>query len=124
MTAVDPAAAGRASELREVLTRASYEYYVLDRPTLSDAEYDRLFGELRRLESTYPELQTPDSPTLRIGATPASKLEKTLHLAPMLSLDNAFSLEELEGGRRVTRESRLRYAPAVTSPSQRSTASQ
>ena len=87
--------ARRAEELREVLHRASHEYYILDRPTLTDPEYDRLFRELRELEREHPELRTPDSPTLRVGAEPASRLEKTRHLAPMLSLDNAFNLDEL-----------------------------
>jgi len=91
-----PELAARAAELRETLERASHEYYVLDAPTLSDAEYDRLFHELKRLEEAHPELRTADSPTQRVGAEPASKLEKTEHLAPMLSLDNAFSPEELE----------------------------
>lgn len=88
--------AARAAHLREALERANHEYYVLDAPTLSDQEYDRLFRELRDLERDHPELRTPDSPTQRVGAEPASKLEKTEHLAPMLSLDNAFSPEELE----------------------------
>ena len=88
-------AARRAAELRHVLNEASYEYYVLDRPTLSDAEYDRLFRELRQIETAHPELVTPDSPTQRVGAEPASQLEKVRHLAPMLSLDNAFDFEEL-----------------------------
>lgn len=96
MNAGDAPAAARAAELRELLTRANYEYYVLDRPTLSDPEYDRLFRELRALEEADPSLVTPDSPTHRVGSTPASRLEKTTHLAPMLSLDNAFSFEELE----------------------------
>ncbi|HVG45848.1 MAG TPA: NAD-dependent DNA ligase LigA, partial [Longimicrobium sp.] len=91
-----PELAARAAELRESLERASHEYYVLDAPTLSDAEYDRLFHELKRLEEAHPELRTADSPTQRVGAEPASKLEKTEHLAPMLSLDNAFGPEELE----------------------------
>ncbi|HEX8692334.1 MAG TPA: NAD-dependent DNA ligase LigA [Longimicrobium sp.] len=91
-----PELAARAAELRERLERANHEYYVLDAPTLSDAEYDRLFRELREIEAAHPELRTPDSPTLRVGAEPASKLEKTEHLAPMLSLDNAFSPEELQ----------------------------
>lgn len=86
----------RAAELRSILERANYEYYVLDKPALSDPEYDRLLRELRELERAHPELQTPDSPTLRVGAEPASRLEKTTHLAPMLSLDNAFSFAELE----------------------------
>jgi DNA ligase (NAD+) len=88
-------AAARAAELREQIEQANYEYYVLDAPTRSDAEWDRLFHELKRLEEAHPELRTADSPTQRVGAEPASRLEKTEHLAPMLSLDNAFSPEEL-----------------------------
>ena len=87
--------AARAAELREIIERANHEYYVLDNATLSDAEYDRLFRELREIEAAHPELRTPDSPTQRVGAEPASKLEKVEHLAPMLSLDNAFSPDEL-----------------------------
>jgi DNA ligase (NAD+) len=89
------APAARAAELREAVERANHEYYALDAPTLSDAEYDRLFRELREIEAAHPELRTADSPTLRVGAEPASRLEKTEHLAPMLSLDNAFGPEEL-----------------------------
>ena len=59
--------AARAAWLREALERASHEYYVFDRPSLSDAEYDRLFHELKALEHAHPELRTADSPTLRIG---------------------------------------------------------
>lgn len=91
-----PELAARAAELRETLERASHEYYVLDAPAMSDFEYDRLFRELKVLEEEHPELRTADSPTQRVGAEPASKLEKTEHLAPMLSLDNAFSPDELE----------------------------
>ncbi len=87
--------AARAAELREAIERANHEYYALDAPTLSDAEYDRLFRELREIEAAHPELRTPDSPTLRVGTEPASRLEKTEHLAPMLSLDNAFGDDEL-----------------------------
>ena len=87
--------AARAAELREAIERANHEYYVLDAPTLSDAAFDRLFRELRALEEAHPALRTPDSPTLRVGAEPASRLEKTEHLAPMLSLDNAFDADEL-----------------------------
>jgi DNA ligase (NAD+) len=89
----DPAA--RAAELRERLERASHEYYVLDRPTLSDAEYDRLFRELQAIEREHPELLAPDSPTRRVGAEPASALAKHTHLVPMLSLGNAFDEAEL-----------------------------
>ena len=88
--------AARAATLREKLERASHEYYVLDRPSLSDAEYDRLFRELQALEAEHPELRTPDSPTQRIGAAPQSALPKHSHLVPMLSLGNAFNEEELE----------------------------
>jgi DNA ligase (NAD+) len=87
--------AARAAALREILHRASYEYYVLDRPTLPDAEYDRLFRELQSLEDQHPELRTEDSPTRRVGAEPASELAKHQHLLPMLSLANAFDDEEL-----------------------------
>lgn len=86
----------RAAALREELERASHEYYVLDRPTLSDREYDQLFRELQALEREHPELRTDDSPTVRVGAEPASQLVKHQHLVPMLSLANAFNAEELE----------------------------
>src|SRR5512132_927759 len=85
----------RAAELRVVLTRASHEYYILDRPTISDAEYDRLFRELQELERNFPECIAPDSPTLRVGAEPQSQLAKHEHVRPMLSLANAFNDEEL-----------------------------
>src|SRR2546423_1651611 len=85
----------RAAELRVLLTRAAHEYYILDRPTLADAEYDKLFRELQELERIFPECVTPDSPTLRIGAEPQSQLAKHEHLRPMLSLSNAFDDEEL-----------------------------
>ncbi len=81
--------------MREILNRAAFEYYVLDRPTLPDSEYDRLFRELQALEQTHPELRTDDSPTLRVGAAPQSELAKHEHLVPMLSLANAFDDAEL-----------------------------
>ncbi len=86
----------RAAELRTKLERASYEYYVLDRPALSDAAYDHLFRELQTLEREHPELQSPDSPTRRVGAAPVSALPKHAHSVPMLSLANAFTNEELQ----------------------------
>ncbi|MBI4408195.1 MAG: NAD-dependent DNA ligase LigA [Gemmatimonadetes bacterium] len=89
------AAARRAAELRRGIEQANYEYYVLDAPTLSDADYDRLLRELKALEGAHPELVTPDSPTQRVGAEPASQLEKVRHLAPLYSLDNAFEADEL-----------------------------
>ncbi|MEO8576200.1 MAG: NAD-dependent DNA ligase LigA [Gemmatimonadales bacterium] len=89
----------RASQLREVLNRASHEYYVLDAPVLSDREYDALFRELQELESQHPDLRSPDSPTVRVGAPPQSSLEKTHHIVPMLSLGNAFDDNELAAWR-------------------------
>ncbi|MDP1889995.1 MAG: NAD-dependent DNA ligase LigA [Gemmatimonadaceae bacterium] len=91
------ATAARAAWLREALERASHEYYVLDRSSLSDAEYDRLFHELKALEQAHPELRTADSPTRRVGTdVGASHLAKYAHLVPMGSLSNAFSDEDLE----------------------------
>jgi len=86
----------RADELRSQIERANHAYYVLDAPEITDAEYDRLFRELQALEAAHPELLTPDSPTQRVGAPPASALVKYRHRRPMLSLANAFSDEELE----------------------------
>ena len=90
------ALAARASTLRELLERANHDYYVLDRPTLADREYDALFRELSGLEAAHPTLRTADSPTLRVGAEPQSQLAKHAHLVPMLSLGNAFDEAELE----------------------------
>ena len=87
--------AARAEDLRQRLERASYEYHVLDQPTISDREYDQLYRELVELEEAHPTLRTPDSPTQRVGAEPVSQLEKHTHLVPMLSLANAFNEEEL-----------------------------
>lgn len=86
----------RAAELRRLLERANHAYYVLDRPEMSDAEYDRLFRELQALEAAHPALRTPDSPTQRIGAEPSAAFRKHRHTVPMLSLANAFSDEELD----------------------------
>src|SRR5207253_10625556 len=94
--------APRVEELRKQLREANYRYYVLDAPTLSDAEYDRLFRELQKLEDDHPELRTGDSPTQRVGAQPSSKFAKVRHRRPMMSLANAMSDEELvEFGARV-----------------------
>jgi len=89
------AAAARAAELRRLIERANHGYYVLDKPEISDAEYDRLFRELQELEAKHPELRTPDSPTHRVGAPPAAGFKKHRHLVPMLSLANAFNEAEL-----------------------------
>jgi DNA ligase (NAD+) len=84
-----------AAELRRQLERASYQYYVLDQPEISDREYDVLFRRLQELEDAHPELRTPDSPTQRVGALPATQFQKHEHIVPMLSLANAFNDEEL-----------------------------
>ena len=86
----------RVEELREQLNHHAYRYHVLDEPEISDAEYDELMNELKTLEERFPELVTPDSPTQRVGATPADLFAPVEHRSPMLSLDNAFSREELE----------------------------
>ena len=85
----------RAGELRRELAEHNHRYYVLDDPVIGDDAYDALLDELRRIEAEHPELLTPDSPTQRVGAEPVSKLEKVRHPAPMLSLANARSEEEL-----------------------------
>ena len=85
----------RAAELRALLHQASHDYHVLDRPALSDADYDRAFRELQTIEREFPELRTSDSPTLRVGAEPASALAKHTHLVPMISLGNAFTEDDL-----------------------------
>ena len=87
--------AARAAELREQLKRHDYRYYVLDDPQVPDAEYDRLMGELRALEAAHPELVTPDSPTQRVSGTPSAAFGEVVHRVPMLSLDNAFSDEDV-----------------------------
>ena len=95
----------RVEELREQINHHNYRYHVLDDPEVSDAEYDELMGGLRGLEEEFPELITPDSPTQRVGGTPADLFAPAPHRAPMLSLDNAFSWEELKAwGKRVERQ--------------------
>lgn len=92
----------RVEELRELINRHEFLYYVKDAPEASDAEYDELVRELAGLEDAFPELITPDSPTQRVGGTPAELFAPVTHRAPMMSLDNAFSLEELRAwGERV-----------------------
>ena len=89
------AARERAAVLRQQIDQANHAYYVLDAPTIADAEYDQLFRELQSLEAEHPELRSPESPTLRVGATPSTSLAKHTHARPMLSLANAFTPEEL-----------------------------
>jgi len=85
----------RVAQLRELIQKYNYAYYVLDNPLVSDAQYDQLFRELQQLEVQYPELITPDSPTQRVGGEPLKSFRTVRHAMPMLSLDNAFSDEDI-----------------------------
>ena len=87
--------AEQVARLREQIERANNAYYINDAPEISDAEYDRLFRELQALEAANPDLQSPDSPTQRVGAITTGALPKVTHKRPMLSLANAFTAEEL-----------------------------
>lgn len=85
----------RIKELQEVLTQYGYEYYVLDKPTISDHEYDQLLRELISLENQFPQFITPDSPTQRVGGAVLEGFKKVEHRVPMLSLSNAFNEQDL-----------------------------
>ena len=91
----ETSAAKKIEKLRDELRRHEHLYYVLDAPEISDAEYDALMNELKKLEAAHPELVTQDSPTQRVGGKPAEGFKKAQHSRPMLSLDNAYSAEEL-----------------------------
>ena len=88
---VNPAIIKKVEDLRQALHRHNYRYYVLDDPEISDSEYDRIMQKLIELEAAYPDLSSPDSPTLRVGAPPLDKFETVAHSLPMLSLDNGFN---------------------------------
>ena len=90
-----PTPAARIADLRRQLEDANYRYYVLDEPSIPDAEYDRLLRELEALEAAHPDLISADSPTQRVGNAPAGKFAEVRHAIPMLSLGNAFSDEEV-----------------------------
>jgi DNA ligase (NAD+) len=99
---MDPAK--RAEELRGLIEYHSERYYLLDEPEISDAEFDALARELRALEEAHPELRTPDSPTQRVGGRASSAFAQVRHRQPMMSLDNAFSFDELVAwGKRMER---------------------
>lgn len=91
----DPSLARRVVDLREEIRAHDHRYHVLDAPTIPDAEYDRLFHELKRLEEAHPELASPDSPTRRVGAAAVGEFGSVRHARPMLSLGNAFSETEV-----------------------------
>ena len=99
-----PAIVKKIEALREKIRHHEYRYYVLDDPEISDADFDVLMNELKRLEAEYPELVTPDSPTQRVGGKPREGFVKAKHSSPMLSLDNAYSEEELRDWERRVHE--------------------
>ncbi|MCG8427701.1 MAG: NAD-dependent DNA ligase LigA [Chromatiales bacterium] len=86
----------RVAELREEIDYHNYQYYVLDHPQIPDSEYDKLMRELQRFEREYPDLVTPESPTQRVGGKPLDGFDEVTHRVPMLSLDNAFSEEDMQ----------------------------
>ena len=86
----------QVARLRQTVTRHNYLYHTLDVSEVSDAEFDRQFGELKALEVKYPELVTDDSPTQRIGAVPLDAFDQVVHEMPMLSLDNAFGKADMQ----------------------------
>ncbi|RFC35174.1 MAG: DNA ligase (NAD+) [Candidatus Nitrotoga sp. LAW] len=94
----------RIAHLRGEIERHNYQYYTLDAPLITDAEFDAMFRELQTLETQYPSLATPDSPTQRIGATPLPSFAKVVHRSPMLSLNNAFNEDEVRAFDARTRE--------------------
>ena len=93
---VSPATIKRINKLKELIREHDYRYYVLDDPSIPDADYDELFQELKAFEAQHPEIITSDSPTQRVGGMPTKSFTSVKHLSPMLSLDNAFSTDELE----------------------------
>ena len=99
-----PAIQKKLEALREKIRHHEYRYYVLDDPQMSDADFDKLMNELKRLEAEHPELITPDSPTQRVGGKPREGFVKAKHSSPMLSLDNAYSEEELRDWERRVHE--------------------
>ena len=100
---VDINVSQRMAELRKELNYHNHRYYVLDDPVISDGQYDAFMQELRGLEAEYPELVAPDSPTQRVGATPSEGFSQVQHRQPMLSLANAFNLEDLQAWYRRTK---------------------
>jgi len=101
-TAKSREVAKQAQDLREKIRHHEYLYYVLDQPEISDAAFDRLMEQLKKIETEHPELRTPDSPTKRVGGAPREGFQQVRHKTPMVSLDNAFSFEALgEFDRRV-----------------------
>ncbi len=104
MTTATKGVEAKIEALREEIRHHEYRYYVLDDPEISDAEFDRMMNELKKLEAAHPELVTPDSPTQRVGGKPREGFVKVAHSTPMLSLDNAYSEDELRNWERRVHE--------------------
>jgi DNA ligase (NAD+) len=104
MTNASADAQTRVQALRAAIDDYNYHYYVLDDPRIPDVEYDRQFRELQQLEAEHPELASPDSPTQRVGSSVDTSFDEVVHRIPMLSLDNAFSDDELRGFDRRVRD--------------------
>ncbi|MEE3118863.1 MAG: NAD-dependent DNA ligase LigA, partial [Pseudomonadota bacterium] len=104
MSQASPEQIQRVADLRSAIEDHNYRYYVLDDPRIPDAEYDRLFRELQQLESEFPELASDESPTRRVGSSVETSFAEVVHRIPMLSLDNAFSEDELRDFDRRVRE--------------------
>src|SRR5829696_903417 len=86
----------RVDTLRKTIEKHNYDYYILDQPTATDAEYDALFRELREIETAHPELISPESPTQRVGIAPQSRFSQIRHPLPMLSLSNVYDRADLD----------------------------
>ena len=111
-------AAARIAQLREEINLHNHRYHVLDSPIISDSEYDKLLAELRALETDHPQLVTPDSPTRRVGGAPVERFSRVEHPAPILSLGNAFTADEVRAWEERLRklEPRVAEAPLVVEP--------
>lgn len=110
-TAAEAELQQRLAQLRREIEQHNYRYYILDEPQVPDAEYDRLMQDLRELEAAHPEWVTPDSPTQRVGTAPADEFAEVRHRVPMLSLDNAFSADDVQSFDRRVRERLGRDGP-------------
>ena len=106
----------RITQLRDEIHRHNYKYYVLNKPEISDAEYDNLMEELQYLETRHPELVTPESPTQRVGAPPANEYKKVQHVKPMLSLDTAKQPEVYAFDKRIKKELNIKNLDYVVEP--------
>ncbi|HYM48853.1 MAG TPA: NAD-dependent DNA ligase LigA, partial [Burkholderiaceae bacterium] len=103
----------QARRLRAEIAKADHDYYLLDRPTLPDAEYDRLLQDLQALEAAHPEVVSPDSPTQRVGGAPSREFREVRHAVPMLSLNNAFDEADVTAFDTRARDALLRAGRAV-----------